>query len=176
MSESASNSEKGVSEPQTVRLADIFAIDRIKIDSEAKSQKGLLEQLSYLLSSGHEVKADKDTVYQKICERERLGSTYIKYLDRGVVLPHGRFADLNRPIGAVVRLRRPIKFAKTDDNEISVACGLLVPASDPDTHLYLLGSLAKGFQKGGLLERLEQAETEAQMYEYLAACDVKLEP
>ena len=153
---------------QSVRLADVFTAERIQVSADAKSTKRVLEILATLLTKGHKYDIEKVTVFRVLKERERLGSTCV---GNGVALPHGRLHDLPCAVGALVRLTDPIEFGSCDEDQVDIACGLLVPINCADVHLQLLSRLASGFRQADLRRRLTSASDAAQMHAVLASCD-----
>ena len=101
----------------------------------------MLEELAGLLSHNRS-DLHRDTVFQVLNERERLGSTGI---GGGIALPHGRLNGLTEPLAAVIRLRQALDFDSVDDRPIQLIVGLLVPANATEQHLNILASLAETF-------------------------------
>ena len=101
----------------------------------------MLEELAGLLSHNRP-DLHRDTVFQVLNERERLGSTGI---GDGIALPHGRLNGLTEPLAAVIRLRQALDFDSVDDKPIQLIVGLLVPANATEQHLNILASLAETF-------------------------------
>ena len=101
----------------------------------------MLEELAGLLSHNRP-DLHRDTVFQVLNERERLGSTGI---GGGIALPHGRLNGLTEPLAAVIRLRQALDFDSVDDKPIQLIVGLLVPANATEQHLNILASLAETF-------------------------------
>ena len=122
-------------------LTGLLSISRIRFNVSAPSKKRMLEELAGLLSHNRS-DLHRDTVFQVLNERERLGSTGIGY---GIALPHGRLNGLNEPLAAVIRLRQALDFDSVDDGPIQLIVGLLVPANATEQHLNILASLAETF-------------------------------
>ncbi len=120
-------------------ITKYLSTSRITIDLHVASKKRLLEEIAALLLRD-QTGLDKETVFQVLVERERLGSTGIGY---GVALPHGRVNGINEPIVAVAKLRRPLDFDAPDQQPVELIIALLVPADATETHLQLLAALAK---------------------------------
>ena len=122
-------------------LTGLLSISRIRFNVSAPSKKRMLEELAGLLSHNRS-DLHRDTVFQVLNDRERLGSTGIGY---GIALPHGRLNGLNEPLAAVIRLRQALDFDSVDDGPIQLIVGLLVPANATEQHLNILASLAETF-------------------------------
>ena len=122
-------------------LTGLLSTSRIRLNVSAPSKKRMLEELARLLSHNRP-DLHRDTVFQVLNERERLGSTGI---GDGIALPHGRLNGLTEPLAAVIRLRQALDFDSVDDKPIQLIVGLLVPANATEQHLNILASLAETF-------------------------------
>jgi len=122
-------------------LTGLLSTSRIRLNVSAPSKKRMLEELAGLLSHNRP-DLHRDTVFQVLNERERLGSTGI---GDGIALPHGRLNGLTEPLAAVIRLRQALDFDSVDDRPIQLIVGLLVPANATEQHLNILASLAETF-------------------------------
>ena len=120
---------------------DLLPAERVALDLPAGSKKKALEEIARLLAvPGKPPGADQ--IYEKILERERLGSTG---LGRGFALPHARIRGLRNPRGALLRLAEAVDFAARDDEPVDLVFGLLVPEQAEQVHLDLLARLARLF-------------------------------
>jgi PTS system nitrogen regulatory IIA component len=134
--------------------ADILTRRRVGLSSKAASKKRLLEEAAELLAGGLE-ELTGEQVYERLLERERLGSTG---LSGGVALPHARIAGIDEARGAFLRLAEPVDFDAMDGQPVDLVFALLVPEEATDEHLQLLASLARAFSDEAVRERLRQAE------------------
>ncbi len=131
----------------------LIVADRIGNSLELSSKKRLLEVLGTLLASAGPDLSPK-VVFERLCERERLGSTG---LGHGVALPHARMQEITEAIGAFVQLREGIAFDTIDNTPVDLVFALLVPQSANEMHLQLLSRLASGFDNPQLRRDLRQA-------------------
>jgi len=131
-----------------------LTVERIANGVEITSKKRLLEVLAGLLASAQPYLKD-DTIFERLLERERLGSTG---LGHGVALPHARIKDLGEAIGAFVHLRRSVDFEAIDDQPVDLAFAMLVPEAASEVHLQLLAQLAGLFGEDAFRERLRHAD------------------
>src|SRR5690625_2708763 len=105
-----------------MQLVDVLAADRIAVDISVSSKKILLEKLSALLATAPG-SAPSRTIFDSLCQRERLGSTG---LGHGVAIPHGRVDSQQEVAGAMVRLRQPIDFRSEEHTSELQSRGHLV--------------------------------------------------
>ena len=150
------------------RLAEVFSPDRILVDAEISSSKRMLEVISGLFTEDQADSLDSNVVFRSLFRRERTGSTCV---GNGVALPHGRMDGIQRPLGAIVRMKTPIDMDAIDDKPVSIAFGLLVPTDGASDHIHLLRKLAQGIEEYGLHHRIMKAKNPSQVYRQLAEFD-----
>jgi PTS system nitrogen regulatory IIA component len=139
--------------------ADLITESRVLSHCEAASKKRLLETLAELLADADSMLSGT-TVFDRLLERERLGSTG---LGQGIALPHARVDGIRTPIGAFVQLRGPVAFDAIDDKPVDLAFGLLVPDATDEQHLQLLATLATAFDDAAIRHALRAAKGSAQL-------------
>lgn len=134
----------------------ILEAGSISIADPASSKKRILEQAARLLAGSAE-EPDAEQIFERLLERERLGSTG---LAGGVALPHARMPGLEESRGAFLQLANAVEFDALDGNPVDLVFALLVPENANEEHLQLLARLAAMFNEEELRERLRKAGTE----------------
>jgi len=134
-------------------LSDILSPERVRCDVESASKKHSLELLSALLAES-DSSLTSLSVFDRLLARERLGSTG---LDDGVAIPHGRLAEIDRPVGAFVRLVEGVDFDSLDHKPVDLLFGLVVPEESTEEHLQILSQLAELFSDESFREQLRAA-------------------
>ena len=154
--------------------ANFIVKERIRAHVECSSKKRVLEQLGDLLIST-ELELTQDAVFDKLLDRERLGSTA---LGHGIALPHARMAGVAVAKGAFIQLRDGIDFGAVDRQPVDLAFALLVPEEATDEHLQLLAKLATMFSNAELCESLRNADSADDLLHLIEAWEkqVKLSP
>jgi len=142
---------------------DLINETRIQCGLELTSKKRLLETLAQLLA-GAQPRLEVATVFERLVERERLGSTG---LGHGIGLPHARTKDVSSVIGAFVQLNQGVDYDATDGQVVDLAFALLVPDEANDEHLRLLAQLAGLFSDPTIREQLRGAESAAALLQVL---------
>ncbi len=139
---------------RSARLPEgLLPAERVALDLPAGSRKKALEEIARLLvTPGKPPGADQ--IYEKILERERLGSTA---LGRGLALPHARIGGLRNPRGALLRLAEAVDFDARDGEPVDLVFGLLVPEQAEQAHLDLLARLARLFSDTELTSAIRNA-------------------
>ncbi len=124
---------------------------RIVSRAKISSKKRLLETLAELLVHDRP-ELDAGEVFERLLERERLGSTA---LGHGIALPHARMTHISDSLGALVQVHEPVDF---DNQPVDLALALLVPQEATDLHLQLLSNLAAMFSDPILRNQLRTLE------------------
>ena len=137
----------------------VLETGRISIGDPASSTKRILEQAARLLA-GDDEEPNAELVFERLLERERLGSTG---LAGGVALPHARMPGLDDSRGAFLQLASPVEFDALDGQPVDLVFALLVPQQATEEHLHLLAKLAAMFNEEPLRMRLREAEAEEAM-------------
>ena len=130
----------------------ILETARTSLANPAASKKRVLEEAAQLLAAGYNIPT-QDQVFEKLLERERLGSTGLAH---GVALPHARMQGVNSPRGAFLRLQNGVDFDAMDGQPVDLVFALLVPEEATQAHLDLLASLAGLFGDKALCEQARQ--------------------
>jgi PTS system nitrogen regulatory IIA component len=132
---------------------DFINPERISCRDPASSKKRALQSLGELLSQAAP-ELGPDEAFDKLLERERLGSTG---LGHGIALPHARVAGVDKAYGAFIQLEESVDFDAIDNQPVDLIFGLLVPESATKEHLQLLAHLASMFSHAGFCEALRRA-------------------
>jgi PTS system nitrogen regulatory IIA component len=133
--------------------------ERISCGSTAVSKKRVLEEVARLLASSNP-ELSQDAVFDKLLERERLGSTG---LGQGIALPHARMHGVSEACGAFVQLTSAAEFDAMDSQPVDLVFGLLVPEEATQEHLQLLATLAALFSNAQFCLRLRQARSSEEL-------------
>lgn len=132
---------------------DFINPERISCGNSAASKKRVLQSLGELLAQSTP-ELSPDETFDKLLERERLGSTG---LGHGIALPHARVNGIEKAYGAFIQLETSVDFDAIDNQPVDLIFGLLVPESATKEHLQLLAQLASMFSNSGFCEKLRQA-------------------
>jgi PTS system nitrogen regulatory IIA component len=143
--------------------SNLISENRVRVRVDVQSKKRLLESLAAPLAAAFPG-LDADGVFDRLNERERLGSTG---LGHGVALPHARVREIDEAIGAFVQLREGVAFDAVDNRPVDLAFGLLVPEAATEQHLELLSKLATMFNDPALRQALRDCSAPHQVLELL---------
>lgn len=104
---------------------------------------------------------DADALYQKLWEREQLGSTGI---GSGVAIPHCKMKGLERAVLAVGLLRKGVDFGAVDDQPVRVLFLLVSPNDSPAEHLQALAAISRWVKADRHVERVLKAPDRQAIY------------
>lgn len=137
---------------------------RVLCNVEARSKKHALDILSELLSSAAEL--DQGEVFQSLISREKLGCTAI---ENGIAIPHGRLDGIESPVGAFLKLTRPVDFDMPDREPVDLIFGLLVPVEKRHAgcHHEEISLIAAAFADRALAAALRRANSSRTLYALL---------
>lgn len=145
------------------QICQLVTPDSVLCNAHARSKKHCLEILSELLA-GPVPNISSEEIFEGLISRERLGSTS---LDEGVAFPHCRVEDLDRSVGALVKLSEPVDCESPDGQQIDLIFGLAIPGKiDSDLQGEIAG-LAELLSDTSLRSRLRAARTSEELYEAL---------
>jgi PTS system nitrogen regulatory IIA component len=102
------------------------------------------------LEDGGVVKSANE-VYEKLREREELGSTGI---GNGVALPHCKLKGINQVVLAVATSAQGVDFGAVDGEPVRLFFMVLSPVKDPAAHLQSLAAISKWVKADQHVERI----------------------
>ncbi|PZO94792.1 MAG: PTS sugar transporter subunit IIA [Haemophilus parainfluenzae] len=134
-------------------LSSLLPAENVLLDLEVNSKKRLFEIVAALLEKNQGM--DKGQVFQRLLQRERLGSTGLGW---GVAIPHGRIPQLREAAVAFVRLKEAIDFQSQDNKPVDLLVFVVVSEEvDNGPYLKLLSQLAQKFSEKEVREALYRA-------------------
>jgi mannitol/fructose-specific phosphotransferase system IIA component (Ntr-type) len=122
----------------------------------------LRELVNRLVEAG--VVEDADLMYERLVEREELGSTAI---GQGVAIPHCKMENLDRVVMAVGLSRRGVDFESEDGKPVRLFFLIVSPADRPAAHLRSLAAISKWVKADRHVERLLELEESGDIWTLL---------
>lgn len=127
-------------------------------DLPAEDAEGVLRVFANRLAT-RGVVADGEALYDKLQEREQLGSTGI---GSGVAIPHCKMKGLDHPVLAVGICHRTIEFGAVDGEPVRLFFLVVSPQSAPAVHLQVLAAISKWVKQDHHVQRiLSQGDQDA---------------
>ncbi len=129
---------------------------------KASGKKALLAELAAKAAALY--KLDERRLFDRLLERERLGSTGI---GGGIAIPHGRMAGIDKPVGLFARLGHPVDFDSIDERPVDTVFLLLAPEGAGADHLKALARVSRLLRDRNLVEKLRATENADALYALL---------
>lgn len=107
-------------------------------------------------------------ILDALISRERLGSTA---LGQGIAVPHGRIAELERPVAAMITLATGIEFDAPDEEPVDIVFALLVPEDSTDEHLKILSAMAEKFSNENVTGTLRNCSHDDEVKAHQTICE-----
>lgn len=129
---------------------------------KASGKKALLAELAS--RAAVQFKLDERRLFDRLLERERLGSTGI---GGGIAIPHGRMAGISAPLGMFARLAQPIDFDSIDERPVDIVFLLIAPEGAGADHLKALARVSRLLRDRSLVEKLRATDNADALYALL---------
>jgi nitrogen PTS system EIIA component len=147
-----------------MRISDFIAAADVICDAAFADKERLLDELGR--RAGAAVAVPPPRIIAELRKREQLGSTG---MGGGVAIPHARFAQLAKPFGMIVRLKRPIDFEAVDGERVDIVALLLLPDAPDSERLGALACLARALRDTKIVTALRHARDRGEIYRTLTA-------
>ncbi len=145
-----------------MEIADFFHPDGIVAGLRAGSKRQVLQNLAGRASQATGL--PERTIFDTLLERERLGSTGI---GRGIAIPHGKLAKLDRVVGLFARLDKPVNFEAVDNQPVDLVFLLLAPEGDGADHLKALARVSRTLRDNRVIRKLRTAKDAGALFSLL---------
>lgn len=132
-------------------------------DLDAADRDGVLRTFSDHLAE-QDVVEDPDALYDKLLEREQLGSTGI---GSGVAIPHCKLESLSRAVLAIGISRRGVEFGAMDSEPVRLFFLLVSPTDAPAVHLQVLAAISKWIKTDDHVPRILKLRERDAIYDLL---------
>ncbi len=135
-------------------ITSLLAVDRVFTDADISSKKRLLEFIAE--KAAVDIPISQDTIFNKLLERERLGSTG---LGQGFAVPHARLDSLEETRASFVKLDTPINYDAMDHKPVDLIFVLLIPEVCTEEHLQILANLARIFSQPEIPDKIRDCQS-----------------
>lgn len=135
-------------------LSDINSLlspERTQFVQELESKKRVFDTLADLLSK-KQSQLEKDTIFDYLINREKLGSTTV---GNGIALPRAR-VPITQPYAALLILKDGILIETPDKRPVSVFLALLLPETNVQQYSDLISSLMMRIASRPVAEELSE--------------------
>ena len=131
-------------------LSTLLRPDLIFTGLPGRDGKEVLKTLSEKVADTGAVRSSEE-LFEKLLERERVGSTAI---GGGVAIPHCKLAGLKDLVVAVGVVPDGVDLAAPDDEAVNLLFLVISPDDSPAEHLKCLAAVSKWIRQDGNVERL----------------------
>ena len=115
------------------------------------------------------VLTNSEVLYERLLEREELGSTAIS---GGVAIPHCKMKDLDDVIVAIGISRRGVDFDSDDQQPVHLLFLVVSPEDKPADHLRSLSAISKWVTSRERVEEILEMDDPEAIYELLKVEEV----
>ena len=147
-----------------MNIADLLAPDAVVPVLKATSKKQVLQELARLAAP--RTGLAERAIFDVLLERERLGSTGV---GRGIAIPHGKLAGLERIHGMFARLETPIEYEAIDSEKVDLVFLLLAPEGAGADHLKALARVSRLLRDPAICAKLRAATDARALHAVLTA-------
>src|ERR1700674_2425674 len=99
----------------TMKISDFLSAADVKAGVAAADKKKLLAEMAREAAAKIGIGADR--IAAELLKREELGSTGV---GGGVAIPHARFHEVTKPLGMLVRLKKPMDYEAVDAKPVDI--------------------------------------------------------
>ena len=107
---------------------------------------------------------DAEALFDKLWEREQLGSTAI---GGGIAIPHCKVDRLKSGVVALGRVEEGVDFGAADGQPVRLFFLVISPSQSPAEHLQILAAISRWIKRGGRVEALVEQPDAAALSAYL---------
>ena len=147
-----------------MEVAELLPQDAVLANLKAGSKKQALQELS--AHAADITGLHERQIFDVLLERERLGTTGV---GKGIAIPHGKLADLERLYGVFARLDPPVEFEAVDDQPVDLIFLLLAPESAGADHLKALARVSRLLRDGKVCDTLRKSDDVESIFALLTA-------
>ncbi len=141
----------------------------VRVLGATSSKKRLMHELGDIAHAVYGVNAQ--AAVEALQERESLGPTGVGH---GVALPHARLHDIDRVVGALILLEKPINFDAVDRQPVDLAFALFAPKDAGVEHLKALALVSRTLRDAQLCAKLRANPDPATLYTILTEAQAML--
>lgn len=143
-----------------MELGDLTHPERVFVDLPGTDRPTILRAMVDRLAA-QGVFEDSDAIYQRLWEREELGSTA---LGSGVAVPHCKMKDLDDVVVAVGVSKRDVDFQSEDGQPVRLIFLVVSPDDKPADHLRSLAAISRWVKQDSNVRELLAAGDPDTMY------------
>lgn len=138
-----------------MKIHNLLMQDMIIPEMEQQSREGVLREMVSFLKGKNKVAKEKE-LYEKLVEREKLGSTAI---GEGVAIPHCKMKEVKNPVVMLAISSQGVDFFSLDGKPSHIFFLVVSSPENPSLNLQILAAIAHLVRKSSsLLKRILEAK------------------
>lgn len=154
-----------------MKIHNLLMKDMIITDLEYQDRESVLKELVNFLKKKNEIAKDKE-LYEKLLQREKLGSTAI---GEGVAIPHCKLKRVKNPIVLLAISKKGVNFYSLDGKASQIFFLVVSSPDNPSLNLQILAAIAHLVRKANsLLEKILKAKNISQILDIIREEEEKL--
>ncbi|MEE8604016.1 MAG: PTS sugar transporter subunit IIA [Candidatus Aminicenantaceae bacterium] len=154
-----------------MKIKNLLIQDMILLGLESVEREEVLKEMADFLKKRNRIMKEKD-LYEKLTQRERLGSTAI---GEGVAIPHCKMKGIKDPVVMLAVSTKGVNFHSLDGKPSHL---FFLVASSPDTpslNLQILAAIAHLVRKANsLLKKILEAKNISEILEIIREEEEKI--
>ena len=149
-----------------MNFANLLTPQAVKVLSATTSKKRLITDLGDQAQNAYGL--DSSNVVDALLAREALGPTGV---GRGVALPHARIEGIEKVVGLLVLLEKPVDFGSVDRLPVDITFALFAPVSAGVEHLKALALVSRTLRDASICAKLRANLSEDTLYTILTEAE-----
>lgn len=140
-------------------MSNILRPEAVRVLSGVSSKKRLFHELGGLVDSAYRI--DSSDAIDALLERESLGPTGVGH---GVALPHARLSCVDRVLGIMLLLDKPVNFEAVDRQPVDLVFALFAPEDAGVEHLKALALISRTLKEPSICAKLRANRNPATLH------------
>ena len=150
-----------------MKITDMLKREFVVEQLKAGNKRDALAELAGVFAIGR-IKVDSEAMLHVLLERERLGSTGI---GDGIAIPHGKLSGLEEMVVSFGRSREGIAFEAMDGKPVHLFFLLMAPENSAGQHLKALAKISRMLKDANFRKSLLEAKMHEDLFRIIAAKD-----
>jgi PTS system nitrogen regulatory IIA component len=146
-----------------MRLGSLTRPDLVFPDLPATDRAQVLRAFAERIA-GQGLVNDPEALFQRLWEREQLGSTAI---GGGIAIPHCKVDHLKSGLVSIGRVEAGVDFGAADGQPVRLFFLVISPSQSPAEHLQILAAISRWIKVPGRIQALLEQPDATALYDYL---------
>ena len=154
-----------------MKIKNLLIQDMILLELESVEREEVLKEMAGFLKKRNRIMKEKD-LYEKLTQRERLGSTAI---GEGVAIPHCKMKGIKDPVVMLAVSTKGVNFHSLDGKPSHLFFLVASSPDNPSLNLQILAAIAHLVRKANsLLKKILEAKNISEILEIIKEEEEKI--